>query len=112
MAAYAWVITDSFIDDVPDDVEYGTNEARTGVDVTGPHDATDEQVVTARNEGVPFKMYDDDGIKYFEGRFWAADGAGADSEYAFGPLDDYGMPDSGCTEIRYPTGPNGRYETL
>lgn len=40
-----------------------------------------------------FRMYDDDGELYFEGV--------ATLDEDFGPLDSYGMPGYGCTEIRY-----------
>ena len=38
-----------------------------------------------------FRLYDDDGVLYFEGRSNSA---------TFDPLDDYGIA-FGCTEIRY-----------
>jgi hypothetical protein len=40
-----------------------------------------------------FRMYDDDGELYYEGI--------ATFDSSFQPLDDYGMPNAGCTEIRY-----------
>jgi len=52
-----------------------------------------------------FRMLDDDGIVYYVG--YCEDG---DSEEAFNPLDDYGMPNDGCTEIQY--WENGKWETL
>lgn len=39
-----------------------------------------------------FQMYDDDNVLYYEGRC---------KEVGFGPLDDFGTPNSGCTEIRF-----------
>lgn len=39
---------------------------------------------------VKFKMYDDDGNLYFEGRM---------QEHDFHPLDEFGMPSYGCTYI-------------
>ena len=50
-------------------------------------------------------MFDDDGELYFEGR-----SNDCDSERAFAPLDDFGMPDSGCTDIQYIH--NGKWESL
>ena len=41
---------------------------------------------------VRFKMYDDDGNLYYEGRMQIED---------FHPMDDFGMPNSGCTELWY-----------
>lgn len=52
-----------------------------------------------------FRLYDDDGNLYYEG--YSDDNS---SEKAFAPLDDYGMPNDGCTEIRYLE--NGKFETL
>lgn len=40
-----------------------------------------------------FKMYDDDGKLCYEGE------AGAEAD--FQPLDDFGMPNAGCTRIDY-----------
>jgi hypothetical protein len=51
---------------------------------------------------VRFKMYDDDGELYFEGRMETPD---------FHPLDDFGMPGYGCTEIKYSENGN-KFETL
>ena len=92
---YAWLIT-------RDVVCQGTEH--TDVGTTGPHDITDEQ--TARlitGEGYEFKMYDDDGNLYYEGRCLSND--------HFGPMDDFGEENAGCTEIRYRQD-NGKWETL
>ena len=40
-----------------------------------------------------FRMYDDDGELYYEGC--------SDDDSSFDPLDDFGMPNAGCTEIKY-----------
>jgi hypothetical protein len=48
-------------------------------------------------------MYDDDGELYYEGYSLA----GSD----FGPLWDFGMPNAGCTGIKY-KGKSGKYEWL
>ncbi len=40
-----------------------------------------------------FKMYDDDGELYYEGK--------TNYNYTFAPLDDFGMPNAGCTDIKY-----------
>lgn len=52
--------------------------------------------------GEDFRMYDDDGELYYAGRFLALTDAHPESQ--FSPLDDYGMPNAGCTEIRYKSG--------
>ena len=49
-----------------------------------------------------FRMLDDDKNVYYEGM--------ATSE-SFDPLDDFGMPNDGCTEIQYRNA-NGEWETL
>ena len=51
-----------------------------------------------------FKIYDDDGELYLFG--YSTD----DSDFA--PLDDFGMPSYGATEIRYQNKKTGAYETL
>ena len=52
-----------------------------------------------------FRMFDDDGELYYEG--YSND---KDSEKAFDPLDHFGMPNAGCTEIKYLE--NELWETL
>ncbi|AII15625.1 hypothetical protein CIG1485E_a0100 (plasmid) [Campylobacter iguaniorum] len=52
-----------------------------------------------------FRLLDDDGEVYAKG--YSDDGS---SENAFAPLDDYGMPAWGCTEIQYKE--KGKWETL
>lgn len=48
---------------------------------------------------IPFKLFDDDGILYYEGLMTAKS---ADSMQVFSPLHGWAMPDSGCTEIQVP----------
>jgi hypothetical protein len=95
MSNYAWVITTDHLDNMP-------------ACVTGPRDATDEQIALAHEKGTRFKIYDDDGELYYSGRFWS-DGTNGDDD--FGPLDDYGAPNAGATEIRYRDA-SGKYVTL
>ena len=40
-----------------------------------------------------FRLYDDDGILYYEGISCC--------DSSFDPLEDWGLPNAGCTEIRY-----------
>lgn len=102
MADYAWVIDrDALYDDDP--VTF--NDPAMGV--MGPRSITrEQQAALAAGEGHKFRMYDDDGDLYFEGRFVGD----PDSEDGFGPLADFGTPDSGATEIRYQQG--NRWVTL
>lgn len=53
----------------------------------------------------PFRLLDDDGEVYYEGL-----STDCDSDRAFDPLDDYGTPNAGCTEIQYKRG--GAWVTL
>lgn len=54
-----------------------------------------------------FRMLDDDGDVYFEGL-----SDDCDSAEAFAPLDDYGQPGFGCTEIQYWSDTRNSWETL
>jgi hypothetical protein len=117
MAHYAWIITE----DLYADEEYpeGTNMNAPGV--AGPHDATDEQIELARKEGFVFRMLDDDGNVMYKGRLYIEPGNmggspeavtypdfnrpvcrwAVDEEAGFGPLNDFGTPNAGATEIQY-----------
>ena len=54
-----------------------------------------------------FKMFDDDGILYYRG--FNVEG---DDDDGFEPLDHFGMPNAGCTEIKYKNDKTGAWETL
>ncbi len=49
-----------------------------------------------------FRMLDDDSEVYYHGK--------SSCNSSFSPLDDFGMPNAGCTEIQYLE--NGKWETL
>ena len=49
--------------------------------------------------------YDDDGILYYKGYLYGDDADG------FEPLDDFGMPNAGCVDIKYKSN-NGEWESL
>ena len=88
-----WTITK---DHIGDGLEVGT---------LGPSDGT----LTATEiikRGFHFKMYDDDGVLYYEGY-----STSNDDECAFGPLWDFGIPNAGCTGIKYKD-KSGKYEWL
>lgn len=106
--SYAWIIDQDHLAD-PED-EPGTNMNAVGV--CGPRDAPDELIelleihatkeLAARHadaEIYRFRMYDDDGELYYTGRMITDEGA--TEEASFGPLDDYGTPNAGCTLIKY-----------
>jgi hypothetical protein len=98
-AAYAWIIDQ-------DVIEKGHSNG-----LTGPRDLPDDLLAKLEADpkvGKKFKMYDDDGEHYYTGRILYTDEG--DSEVEFAPLDDYGTPGAGCTEIRY--WQDGAYRTL
>ena len=83
-----WIITKDHISE-PDE--------KGDVGVAGPRNVTPDELTRLRNgEGQPFRMFDDDGELYYEGRFIE----GVDS-CEFDPLDDFGLPNAGCTEIHF-----------
>jgi len=51
-----------------------------------------QKVIKKYGLGIKFKLYDDDGELYYEGSMQVED---------FHPMDDFGMPNSGCTELWY-----------
>ena len=57
--------------------------------------------------GKRFSMYDDDGGLCYEGVF-----VGDDDATGFEPLEEFGMPNAGCTEIRYHNPKTGKMERL
>ena len=59
--------------------------------VVGPS-STPLQAHEIIHTGTKFRMYDDDNELYYEGY---------STEEDFSPLDDYGMPNAGCTSIEY-----------
>lgn len=89
---YAWIIVKDNIDDGH------------AVGVKGPHDCSmsDDEI----KQGEKFRLLDDDGNIYYYGFINGSDYEG------FEPLEDYGMPNAGCTEIQYKNPETKEYETL
>lgn len=93
MSTYAWVIDRDHLAEQDEDSEAGT---------TGPSDASEELLARlSAGDGEPFKMRDGDGELYYTGRIVGAD---TDNEDGFAPLQDFGMPNAGCTGIEYKRG--------
>lgn len=90
---YAWLITR---DNVSNEQDRGT---------IGPSGCplTSEEITAI---GIPFRMLDDDGKVYYFGLY-----KGPDDETLFAPLEDFGMPNAGCTAIQYRNAA-GAWETL
>lgn len=90
MSDYAWIITEDHITD---------EELTNAVGAIGPYDVTEKQQEALMNgKGRTFYMYDDDKELYYKGRIIGTDG---DDYNAFRPLDDFGLPNAGCTLIKY-----------
>lgn len=71
----------------------------------GAVDKLSDRVQQIIKNGKAFRLYDDDGELYYEGRFLMH----PDHHTGFEPL-DWAMPNVGCTEIKYRE--QGRWETL
>ncbi len=95
-ATYAWTITKDYIEDGKDE---GTE---------GPHDAPD----TFGDDWHfrKFRMMDDDCELYYVGVVASADPDG--EEACFGPLDDFGTPNAGCTRIDIQNPETGEWEQV
>lgn len=103
-STYAWIVDKDHIADP---------SARPGSycnapGLTGPRNAPDDLVARlAKGEGRKWQMFDDDGERYYDGRIVFTDpddenGNGLTlPEEAFGPLNDFGTGNAGCTEIKY-----------
>ncbi|HZZ17155.1 MAG TPA: hypothetical protein VFE08_14470 [Candidatus Sulfotelmatobacter sp.] len=105
-ATYGWLITHDSIRD--DDAPEGTNS--NAKSVSGPYGLTKavlNRLVYAAGIGKRrasevdpdvqfFRMYDDDGELYYTGVYLTTD-----DDSGFEPLDDFGTPNAGATEIRY-----------
>ena len=104
----AWIITKDKIADA--DAKEGTNSNAKGL--TGPRIATDNDIKRLKaGEGVRFRMLDDDGEIYYYGRWLEEDDCTGEyedgfygAEPEFSPLDNFGRPNAGCTEIQYDYG--------
>ena len=97
-ASYSWIITQDKIFDPRYDKS-------SDVGLMGPRKP---HLTAAQIKKHPdreaFAMYDDDGNLYYRGFLVGGDG--------FEPLEDYGMPNAGATEIRYKSPKTGRWESL
>lgn len=100
---YAWIIDH----DYNPTGEPGTNLNATGL--TGPRGAGwGDLAALSGGLGVRFRLLDDDGEVNYDGRFIGNDL----SEDGFGPLDDFGMPNAGCTYIEYFDADSGEWNQL
>ncbi len=79
MKNYGWVITKDLISNGKDNGICGPRNLKFSKD----------EIIS---KGDKFQMFDDDGGLYYEGYLLGGEG--------LEPLDDYGMPNAGCTEIK------------
>jgi hypothetical protein len=103
MSEYAWRITRDLL--AEQDPELSSDAG-----VYGPGDITREQktALLDRENTVLFQLLDDDEIVYYQGDFLGD----AESEDAFGPLDDFGTPNAGAVTIRFRNPGTGLWEEL
>lgn len=94
-AEYAWLIDhDHLVDQFGDD--FGPGDAGT----CGPHNISPQLLEQLRHgAGHHFRMYDD-GELYYSGRLVVRGGADP-RVFSDQPLADFGMPNAGCTRIRF-----------
>ncbi len=98
----AWIITRDLL------AEQGIT-SETAVGTYGPRGCSEVTYnKLQRGDGHMFLMYDDDDELYFEGLLLGD----PTSHQGFSPLDDFGMPDSGCTRIDYYNAETKEWETL
>lgn len=71
--------------------------------MTGPCDASDADLERlSAGEGWSFKLYDDDETLLYSGRLVVSGGmVREDLSAVFGPLEDFGAPYAGATDIRW-----------
>lgn len=99
-ASYGWIITKDRLRE-SEIKQYGETYLSDSAGVAGPRDIDPALLEKLKGKGVvlnrrKFRLLDDDDIVYYEGYY-----IGPDNETEFAPLDDFGMPNSGCTSIQY-----------
>lgn len=97
---YAWLIDTDHLAEPGEDSDVGT---------AGPSDAPDEllALLTTTKRGIKFRMRDGDDELYYSGRILLLDEQGkvvesfTGEQELFGPLEDFGVGNAGCTSIQY-----------
>lgn len=85
---YFWTIDKDHIDGTANGLSYGNKRYPTSNEYFW---SIDKDTTTP---GGQFRMFDDDKNLYYSGTIWG--------DYdGFEPLDDFGMPNAGCTGIQY-----------
>ena len=111
----AFIITKDNIADPEDRAKYpdGRRNAH-AVNLTGPREASDRDVERLKaGEGIAFRLLDDDGEVYYEGR--RLEESDADQYYDYytelAPLDCFGAPNAGCT-TQQEKNQEGKWESI
>lgn len=91
MSTYSWKITRDFLAD------------DSAASIIGPRNSTFDWDANP-DAGEEFRMYDDDGELYYQGRITG-------QFEGFEPLDDFGTPHAVCTRIDYKS-PSGEWVAL
>ena len=102
-ARYAWVITQDLDNPYNEDPDGLALPTRVGL--SGPSQATEEQVLRALRTGAFFRLRDDDANTYYIGHCWYADGPG--SRWARAVRSAGGLGPRRCQRHRDPV-PGGR----
>jgi hypothetical protein len=88
-STYGWIITRDFLAEGDAD----TLNINGDVGITGPRDISPSMTLRLHHgHGRKFRMYDEDGELYYEGRI-----LGDLRESEGDPLTDFGAPNAGCT---------------
>ncbi len=104
----AWIITRDLLPDRSAPAPSNLNAHG----LTGPRLATDTSISLLRSGvGKPFRILDDDGIVYYHGLWLNTPDCDPYDAPEFQPLDDFGAPNAGATEIQY-RNLHGQWETL
>lgn len=130
-STYAWIIdTDHMPTESAAPGTYGN-----AIGVHGPSNAPADLLDRLKaGEGVRFRLYDDDEELYYSGRLVTREGdetvtcdaevlpgwrlrlctsdPGETDTASFGPLWDFGLPNAGCTELRYQDSTTGHWGSL
>lgn len=112
----AWIITKDHIAD-PEDRKAHPEGGRNSYakNLTGPREASEKDIARLEaGEGIEFRLLDDDGEVYYEGR--RLEESDADKYYngeetEFAPLNNFGMPNAGCT-IQQEKNKEGKWEPI
>lgn len=111
----AWIITKDHIADPEDRKKYPEGKSNFhAVNMIGPRGASDRDEERLKaGEGIAFRLLDDDGNLYYEGRRLEESDADAtyDAEPELAPLDCFGLPNAGCA-IQQEKNKEGKWEAI